>query len=116
MSFMSRCFSARVTSKASSETSCSKVNVRSSCQDEGASVRGINNDFDTPVGDCVEKQLVLLIVTEVQFGVLIDCPMNIPTTPAVPTDMIPVIDTRERQDAPSERTRSRTYVELTPFE
>lgn len=90
-----RYFSARTTSKVSSGTPpCGNTSFGSNCQVEGSRLSGANSDLDDPI--------VGEVVNSVNYGkegnvnVLVDCPMNMPAMPAVPTSMIPDIGIRDR--------------------
>ena len=89
-----RYFLAKTTSKASSETPPNNADIGSNCQDEGSRLSGVNSDLDNPIGDRVRE--VVNPVGKKRAGVLVDCPMNMPAIPAVPTCMIPEIGIRDR--------------------
>lgn len=60
--------------------------------------------------------LVLLVATKRDGNILMDRPMNMPAIPAMPTDMILVIGTRERLSSTNPRLCAFKEVILTPFE
>ena len=118
MGLAPRYFSARTTSKVPSGTSpCNNVNVRPSCQDEGARLRGVNSDFDNPIDGRLGAVVSAVgYDKETDVDALVDCPTNIPAIPAIPTNVIPAIGTRERWSSTHSRLCPPTENCLTLFE